>query len=193
MTNSFYYFFSATPQVLAAILALFGVFVIFKVQTIKSELLAFGQVINNRFANLVEPGEILKDDAPTKNFRKAIRDSIYKCIHSKDMDELKEIIDGINDENKYKVVCDDIIDDNDYNINQKKFIKEYTNLRKIINRTIYLSLLTAFVIIICLATIPLDNYIHCNIFLLNYLFGFVLVSVFCIFSGLIYILIKSLK
>jgi len=38
MSNSFYYFFSTTPQVLAAILALFGVFVIFKIQTLEIKI-----------------------------------------------------------------------------------------------------------------------------------------------------------
>jgi len=39
MENSFYYFFSATPQVLATILALFGFFLIFKIQALKDELI----------------------------------------------------------------------------------------------------------------------------------------------------------
>ena len=39
MESSFYYFFSSTPQVLGGVLALFGVFVIFKIQALKDELL----------------------------------------------------------------------------------------------------------------------------------------------------------
>lgn len=47
MTNSFYYFFSAAAQVLAAILALFGVFVIFKIQSLTSELLEEGRKLEH--------------------------------------------------------------------------------------------------------------------------------------------------
>lgn len=39
MENSFFYFFSATPQALAAILALFGFFLVFKLQSLKEEML----------------------------------------------------------------------------------------------------------------------------------------------------------
>jgi hypothetical protein len=38
MENAYYYFFSATPQVLAGIIALFGVFVLFKLQALSNEL-----------------------------------------------------------------------------------------------------------------------------------------------------------
>ncbi len=51
MNNSFYYFYSATPQVLSGVLALFGVFVIFKIQTIKSEILSIGL---NIYENLID-------------------------------------------------------------------------------------------------------------------------------------------
>ena len=53
MSNSFYYFFSATPQVLAGILALFGVFIIFKIQTLKSELIGIGQYILEKGNRLI--------------------------------------------------------------------------------------------------------------------------------------------
>jgi hypothetical protein len=43
MENSFYYFFSAVPQVLGGVLALFGVFVVFKVQSLKSQLLGIAK------------------------------------------------------------------------------------------------------------------------------------------------------
>ena len=45
MTNSFYYFFSSTPQVLGGVLALFGVFVIFKIQSIRSQLIGLARTM----------------------------------------------------------------------------------------------------------------------------------------------------
>jgi hypothetical protein len=42
-SNSFYYFFSATAQVSGGILALYAVFVVFKIKTRKDELLGLGQ------------------------------------------------------------------------------------------------------------------------------------------------------
>ena len=50
--NSFYYFFSTVPQVLGAVLALFGVFVIFKIQTIQQDLLGLAKSIMDEANNL---------------------------------------------------------------------------------------------------------------------------------------------
>jgi hypothetical protein len=61
MSNSFYYFFSAVPQVLSGILALFGVFVIFKVQTLKSHLFGIVPAILNEMEN-----ESFLEDPPKK-------------------------------------------------------------------------------------------------------------------------------
>ena len=46
MENSFYYFFSAVPQVLGGVLALFGVFVLYKIQTLKDEQVSIASDIN---------------------------------------------------------------------------------------------------------------------------------------------------
>ncbi|MEI6048534.1 MAG: hypothetical protein WCS03_06515 [Bacteroidota bacterium] len=43
MENSFYYFFSSTPQVLGGIWALFGVFVLFKIQSLTTDLISISK------------------------------------------------------------------------------------------------------------------------------------------------------
>ena len=70
MSDSFYYFFSATPQVLGGILALFGVFVIFKIQTIKAELIASGQILHNR-------GNLLYSTGGTSIVSGTLRGKVY--------------------------------------------------------------------------------------------------------------------
>ncbi len=52
MSNSFYYFFSAVPQVMGGILALFGVFIVFKIQAIESNIIGIGQSLLERFRRL---------------------------------------------------------------------------------------------------------------------------------------------
>ena len=54
MSNSFYYFFSAVPQVLAAILALFGVFVVFKIQNTETQLIAIGKSLKSLVWDLIK-------------------------------------------------------------------------------------------------------------------------------------------
>lgn len=47
MENSFYYFFSATPQVLGGVLALFGIFMIFKIERLQIEILGLSKNIQS--------------------------------------------------------------------------------------------------------------------------------------------------
>jgi hypothetical protein len=198
MENSFYYFFSATPQVLAAVLALFGVFVIFKIQTIKSELLSFGQIINSRVEYFISrdmPKMYLMDNY---SVRSEIKTNVYKCIQSQDMKFLNVILYNISDEVVHDEqlesdILQDIKEDTNFLIFKHKFIKEYSFLQDLIDDTISFSKITAVIIVICLIAIPIGNILLCQTVILYTLFGFIVVSMSYCFYGLITILKKSLN
>ena len=186
MDNSFYYFFSATPQVLAGMLALFGVFVIFKIQNIKSELLSVGQVIYNYVLSLsgTMPIVIGVDDV-RKMKLKAFRDLLNQWILSKDVKKLRDQINKIDD----KEICEDYA----FQEFKKKYEKEYSFLINIINDTVKSSIFTAIIIIVCIMIIPFGNIIICHPIILNALFGAVIICVGIIFYKLIKILKISIE
>lgn len=184
MSNSFYYFFSATPQVLAAILALFGVFVIFKIQTMKSELLSIGQAFFDYIKHSIGPDSMRKDDDENRKIKNKIRIDVYKCLQSKDINELKLIID--------KITNVDILQDGDFKIYKKRYVETHTKLRKLIDETIQSSKFTAFIIILCLATIPLGDLIIKHMYILYTLFIVVIICIFICFYKLILILKRAL-
>lgn len=177
MTNSFYYFFSATPQVLAAILALFGVFVIFKIQIIKAQLFGIGQSIidevETRRVNM-KPS-ILNEKM--KNI--SIITRIKKTIHRHDINELKDVIS--------------LIENQDFELYWREYNYVYYFHQSLIRSTINWSIFTAIIIIICLATIPFSDLILNHIYILYALFNVVIVCIIICFYRLILILKKSLN
>lgn len=175
MSNSFYYFFSAVPQVLAAILALFGVFVVFKIQTIKTQLRGIGQSIIDEAQLYVNwRNNYFTSQMKAEQFINALK----KAILGHDIKELQRLIN--------------IIESDHYEIYKRKYNGLYDFLESLIKNTIYWSIFTAIIIIICLTLIPLGNVIlGCNFFLYPS-FGLVIICLIFCFYGLISILRKSL-
>jgi hypothetical protein len=179
MNNSFYYFFSSTPQVLGGVLALFGVFIIFKIQSSRSLLIGIAQTIineNSRY-NSTNPDDykLIKGRVLVKPVVAELQDAINKG----DTKEINNII-------KY-------IDNPRLIIHKERYVKTYHSLRSLIRNTIIWSVFTAIAIVICLLILPFG----CNILnhprILNTLFCIVLFFIIGCFSGLISILINALK
>lgn len=107
-------------------------------------------------------------------------DRIKKAISRQDINELKLVID--------------LIDDQNFEIHRIKYKYVYDFLQTLIKRTIFWSIFTAIIIIICLSFIlPFDNFFLKHNCLLNSLIAFIIVSISFCFFGLIFILRKSLK
>lgn len=183
MSNSFYYFFSATPQVLGAILALFGVFVIFKIQGIKDELMSIGKVILSRVNYLRQ--QFVNKDNDIQREKTRLELDIKMSIDDRDVNELKIILD------KYKGV--EINQDKQYKTYKTRFKFTYQLLHSLIKETIYLSQITAFIIVLCLIIIPFGKLIECRPFILISLFVLIIGFIIYIFIKLISILKKSIK
>ena len=175
MINSFYYFFSATPQVLAAILALFGVFVIFKIQNLKSQMIAIGSSILDQKISITKSDD-LKLTIKVANI--LILDRIEKAIQRNDIEGLKSTID--------------LIEDKDFMIYRKTFNNLHLFLKVLIHNTIASSIFTSITIIICLTLIPFGDLIIVNIYVLYSLFFLVIISIIICFYLLISIITKSL-
>jgi len=174
MGNSFYYFFSATPQVLGGILALFGVFVIFKIQNLKSQMIGIGQSIVNEIPLDVRYLISLSDKEHTNTIIK----DLEKSIQGHDIKNVRININRIS--NPY------------YGEYLNNFNGLYKFLHFLIKRTITWSIFTAGLIVLCLAVIPLGNYILNHSWFLYFSFGLVIVCLVYCFYGLISILRRSL-
>lgn len=170
MSNSFYYFFSAVPQVLAAILALFGVFVIFKIQSLKTELIGIGKFLISDVRNYNDQSDSLL------SIRIKVQAKI--ALQNNDINGLKSTFDLFTNKANYFY---------------KKFYKLYDSLKNIISSTIFWSIFTSVIIIICLAILSQGSYFLCHRELLFLIFWIIITLIVSSFSGLIYILIKSLK
>lgn len=176
MESSFYYFYSATPQVLGGILALFGVFVIFKLQTIKNQLFGIGQAIIDevlRRERLSRP-VILSNKMGTHT----ITNSMKKAINREDIKELKTAIN--------------LIESQDFGTSWRKYMDVYEFYHSLIRNTLIISAFTALVIVICLVILPFGEIIISNLKILWILFTLIISCIIICFAGLIYILYKSL-
>jgi hypothetical protein len=170
MTNSFYYFFSATPQVLAAILALFGVFVIFKIRSLKSELIGIGKSLISNTTNYNDQSDSL--------ISIQIKVNANLALQNNDIEKLKSTFD---------------IFTNKVNYHYQKFYKVYNSLQSLIKRTIFWSKITVVLIIICLSTIPFGDMILNNVYIFYSLFISVIGCLMFIFINLISILKEALS
>ena len=170
MSNSFYYFFSATPQVLAAILALFGVFVIFKIQSLKTELISLGKSLISDVGNY--------NDQSDGILSIQIKVHAVRALQNNDINGLKSTFD---------------IFSNKANYFYKEFYKLYDSLKTLINSTIFWSIFTSLIIISCLIILSQGNYFLCHHELLSVIIWIIIALIVSSFSGLIYILVKSLK
>jgi hypothetical protein len=169
MKEPFYYFFSATPQVLAATLALFGVYMVFKIETMRSELLGIADVIHNLGMSQLIP--TVYDRAT--DFTLAIK--------RKDVRSLRRLISEIITENENAIS------------HRKRYIDVYDFLQKLINLSKWSSVFTAVIIFLCLFVIPFGNFFIDHSFLLHKLYATVIIGIAISLSGLTYVLVMSFK
>lgn len=177
MENAYYYFFSAVPQVLAGIMALFGVFVLFKLQALSNEL---SPIVSILYESLRIP---------------------YAKEHPEIRAELASLCFDAFNNKSFKPVADYFkFFDNDiftgypnYSVNLKRFLQTYDVYENILNRTLFATTFTGIVIIICLVLLPFAKFLSCNYGLVFSLFLIIIICVIIIFCLLINILKKSLK
>jgi hypothetical protein len=172
LSNSFYYFFSAVPQVLAGILALFGVFMVFKVQTVKSQLFGIGKIVVRDLQKYMNIKSIVKDELKDDTINK-----INSCIDTADINALLRVMNTITD--------------GGYLIFKEEYDKLYSFLKTLINVTIGASIYTAGIILISLMILPFASFILQHPCLLYILFAFILLAVGICLYTFIKILVKS--
>lgn len=170
MENSFYYFFSAVPQVLGGVLALFGVFIVFKVQALKSQLIGLGTSIIRRSEKYhgmsLESIEWNKDK---------ILVMIQENIDKSDIDALYGVM--------YMISGPQI---NDY---RENYLKLHPFLKSLVKKTIRASVYTAAVIIISLSLIPFGRFLVHRENLLSLVFFIMAVAT----AGSFYLFLKILR
>jgi hypothetical protein len=172
MSNSFYYFFSATPQVLAAILALFGVFVIFKVQILRTHMLGIGTSLSN-YSAILSTSPIT--DIPLDD---TYRDMLKVAVAISDVEGLRKHLNQIKNPH--------------YLAFKHEFNKVYFSLLRLINSTICWSIVITSIILTCLIIIPFGCFLLKHFYLLYVLYGLVIVFSILCFYNLIRILRISL-
>lgn len=178
MNDSFNYFFSATPQVLGGIMALFGVFVLFKIQSFTSELLSIGQELEKDLTHYSRRGEPLE----------SMDERVHMC---------RRVSIGILTKN-VKYIHDALMANKYYQTTgfleiRSRFDNNYTLYRSLIDKTVNSAILTGIVIVFCLSMIPLGKWI-CNKPLLLYtVFIITLLAVILVFYKFILIIKDALK
>ena len=178
LRDSFNYFFSSTPQVLGGILALFGVFVIFAVQTLRSELLNIAKIIYDNARNSSDShlgSKIPGWDNNTHNISKKIDESI-------------------DSGNLYKIkVSIEYIEDFSFSVIIKSFVNSFNFLDTLIKRTFFFSIFTASTIVTCMIILALGKMLICYPILVFVLFSLVIIcSGFCMYGLIFKILVPAL-
>jgi len=185
LNSSFYYFFSATPQVLAAILALFGVFVIFKIQSLKKQLIGIGQSLLSTVERIYIEDVRDHNDSRMTNITGPTTIMLRDSLQREDTYKIKTTIDGIT------IIVSGIKPE--FETLKMRYIGIYRIFKTLVRRTIDWSILTAILIIFCLATIPFAYLILKHNFFLYIIFSVVIVGISLSFYGLISILKKALN
>jgi|WetSurMetagenome_2_1015567.scaffolds.fasta_scaffold399711_1 hypothetical protein len=176
MENSFYYFFSAVPQVLGGILALFGVFIIFKLQTLNGEILIKGGEFVQYYI-----GHTKTPDPTSSAILEINAYKLRDAIKSGNLKLFKILLDNIRD---------DLIKESEKYIELNNLYKLGPNLQ---DATIIYSILTAAIIVICLSIIPFSQFFQNHTGLLKLAFGLTIFLIIICFVYLINILNTSLK
>ncbi len=181
MENSFYYFFSATPQVLGGILALFGVFVLFKLQALSTELIS----VATKLADYASTYHNSNDDDTIISIRQTFKEALETWTKSKNVSKIKYILDLLTDE-RFK-----------NSIQYKAFFEEFNNVygvyKGLINDTVKSSTFTGLIIIFCLSVLTFGKWIICHPAILYLTFSVVIVCVVISFYKLLSILKKSMN
>ena len=183
LSNSFFYFFSAVPQVLAAILGLFAVFVLYRIQTLKDDLINLASEFVELLNSLEKAKNIMIEKRRTdviKILNNAIQVKNILIIHYYIE---KMTLNTMNNDDKVHIdLCKRMINGyNTINSLRESFPK----------KMIILSSFTALVILMCLSVIPFACYIFAHPVLLNWLFIIIVIAVIVCFVLLINILRKA--
>lgn len=175
MENSFYYFFSATPQVLGAVLALFGVFVLFKIQSLTTDLISIGNELL-KWLQLYSQNMVNKE-----SFEEIynLESDISKSILTRDIRYLSK-----------SIVKNRILKDTTSLEICSRFDNVYLIYKKLVDRTIHSSKITGIIIISCLLIIPFGKWIYCKPVLLFSLFFIIILSVGYILYNF-YVILKN--
>lgn len=179
-SNSFYYFFSAAPQVLGGILALFGFFLVFKIQSLKDELLVSADIVLQFFR-----GEYNKKDSKIRTPQMLlIINQLKKGIQDKNIRSLYFVIK----------ICDKNAKNNgEKNFLTMDFLHTYDFYQKLKKSTLRLSILTIIIILECLSVLPYAKFIFSRPLLLEGLFFCTILLIAMCFIGLILILYYALS
>lgn len=170
---------------LSGVLALFGVFVIFKIQTIKSEILSIGL---NIYENLIDSvGENRMDMKDTEWIydTKMLRNLIHISIQCKDVKKLYQTLYGSYYKKAYSSISSDDL--------KEQIGKEYVFLQTLITETIKSFIITSVTIVACLVILPFGTSVLFHPFILWTLFGFIIISVSFCFYKIIKILKQSIE
>jgi hypothetical protein len=182
MDTSFYYFFSSTPQVLGAIMALFGVFVIFKIQSLVEVMLIIAKDI------------ALFIDKSYEGYEKSIK-KILDAIDERNIKDLNITITSLSDGLfspvlTYELRPDDFVAYGNY---KKRFATLHTIYNDLIKNTITTTFLTAIIIVVCLILLPFVRFLTEFPCLLFSIFGIITICIGIVLWKLIYILKRSIK
>jgi hypothetical protein len=183
LNNSFFYFFSATPQVLAAILALFGFFLIFKIQALKGELIVKAMDILEYVRSM---------DKLDRGENEAVSENINKIFHS-----LTQSIRYKNVGILFKIICKDgknlALNDLTYKTYSNQVNSTFKLQKSIIESTIFFSILTILTIIACMTILAFGDFFLSKPDHLKDLYGFMLLLIAGCFTGLVAVLYLSLN
>jgi hypothetical protein len=185
MSNSFYYFFSAVPQVLGGILALFGVFVIFKIQGLKKQLIGIGRSLINVVEDIYQEDVRLHNDHRMTSLTGITATVIRESVLREDTYEINALL------KKITIVVSEFKEE--FEIYKRLYLSVYEGIQSLVKRTIFWSVFTAAIIIFCLASIPFACLILKFPYLLYIIFFAVIVSIGLSFCGLISILKRALN
>ncbi len=169
--DPFYYFFSATPQVLGAIMGLFSVMIIFRIQSIKSDLISHGTGV----VNLINSGikKRISKSRTNDEILKELEDAIVKKSPSSIASVLSLIDPESGVGSSYHMIRFDVEIDI-----HKDLIKSVINATLISSSTIGLSLVL----------IPFGNWFINRPELLSLLFFIVVLGVILSLIYYVYIL-----
>lgn len=177
MENAYYYFFSAVPQTLAGIMALFGVFVLFKLQALSNEL---SPIVSTLYESLRFPYY-----PEYKEIRLTLSTLCFDAFNNK---SFKPVADY------YKTFDNSVLSNYaNYSVYTKRFLSTYKVYDNLLKGTIFATIFTGVIILICLALLPFAKFISCNSVLVFSLFTLIIVCIIIIFYLLITVLKKSLK
>jgi hypothetical protein len=174
MENAIYYTFSTIPQVLAALIALVGVFVIFKIQILNKELLGFGKAILDEF----ERCEKVREKVKQKN--KMLESRLKKSINRNDFDglgiQINEIAEILNTKSLSGVA--------------ESYVKSKEFKENLIKKTKTESIFSIIVILMSVVILPFAKIISTNLFC-SILIFFIIMLLFGLSLFLIIIIVKE--